>query len=1082
MRVKKSGSPFRYSGPGRHFSGKIGHSKFGRHQKGPRQKIFLQRNISKTIGQATGGPNSSATEVGGAAKGAVANGAETADNAFTTSSRSELIVFKMPSRSSPSNGSARNGEPTTRRSIRGLLNKPYDDPQAEMTLDLTNIRKKLNFGTNSISNKQRMAKRQKLDHVDCRCHLTIWDNRGSGASPLPLVTKSTYCRSINIDNGVHAIDNYFLELKIIPCAAEPLWHPVPILGKSDGDHFTADKDVRELGFGERQGAIVARYMHLPDAPEWNVPLSVFYLLEGCTYRTKYGLQVKSTWERADVANEATSKLSKGLDLDSFRLAKQKRTRLPVRAKEEQPPLPEEAPVGLKICYKLSGTIREHADAGEFRNTIVEGYGCPICPERDSHRLHELLSHFKSAHEKYDFSPSKQHRNPTTKKLTRIEMKVDTLVGNGRKESDEAIPPYENGDQDLTEGEAPLQPLFNSNRPFGLSLPTRTGPRYPLAAQVPDFREPTRKKAKAVLLQTRYPEREQVWTSSTHRPISPSEDPHSETDDEVDNSWQIEAHMESLDAVADKQGWSNNKRELTKRWDRHRMEERLEHSRYVSNSLIRFVRKQRVWLKNGDDELWQIFFDFLGSLKERRVIDDNVVADVNEFIFHDPPSDQVVDEMATREAVLDHAPSGTVASEGDESSGANSQVHDISGTGTTGEAEPSSQSDEAHLQLETSKEAPSPPCEQAELEEACEEPQHLIARDFKCGACLLPIKRLHMDTTYCTVEDCGSPGTKYHKRCALGELRVWNENRMPVRGDLSGPLPEVDKTAERNLKRWACRDCILKRWMNYRIAGHRGRMLVKRTQTEKDRERERGQEKKKKKKREEMSLLKMAALGSWNKRLREREAEQLEASSKGEEVVRDPCPQNESTTESPAESDSDSSDGYESDSPIEGTLDGPSWSSSGIAVQGGIVISLENSMETSVVDTRVMASADTPVANEWGLPDRGRARIATRDRSRTPARDRSIIPYRNRSATPIRKRMGTPIANKTSLPLRMGMGSAKRHSGAMRMGSPKLKAHKGPVATLKARANAAEKAKVAARVLAINERSGPSNLRFGSVAD
>jgi len=134
------------------------------------------------------------------------------------------------------------------------------------------------------------------------------------------------------------------------------------------------------------------------------------------------------------------------------------------------------------------------------------------------------------------------------------------------------------------------------------------------------------------------EPESVYTSISHRPVSPSEEPCSETDDEIDKEWQIATHMERLDLTAAKESWSQYKRELTKRWDRHRMEEQLEHSLYLSNSLIRFVRKQREWLKGSDDELSAAFsFDFLARLKDRRVIDDNVIADVNELIFVDGPT-------------------------------------------------------------------------------------------------------------------------------------------------------------------------------------------------------------------------------------------------------------------------------------------------------------------------------------------------------------------------------------------------------------------------------------------------------------
>jgi hypothetical protein len=67
-----------------------------------------------------------------------------------------------------------------------------------------------------------------------------------------------------------------------------------------------------------------------------------------------------------------------------------------------------------------------------------------------------------------------------------------------------------------------------------------------------------------------------------------------------------------------------------------MEERLEHDRYLPKSLIRFVRKYRQWLKNGNDDLLGVFIEFLQRLKDLKVIDDNVIVEVNEVVFQEHP--------------------------------------------------------------------------------------------------------------------------------------------------------------------------------------------------------------------------------------------------------------------------------------------------------------------------------------------------------------------------------------------------------------------------------------------------------------
>ncbi|KIX99489.1 uncharacterized protein Z520_05065 [Fonsecaea multimorphosa CBS 102226] len=1265
MHVKTSPYRFRYSGLGTQLSGEVtGDSTFELYWQSTRQKSFLQRNISlalkqhaawgeekpaalkpspnvsantQNIDKATGGAISSATEPDWEVKGVVVDGAETAETPFITSSQSELITFNMSSRSHPSGKNAAKGERTMRRSVRGILDKAHDYPGANLTLNLNSIRRKLNYRTNALTDTERLAKRQKRSYVECLCHLTIWDNR-DGSTTLPLVTKSSRCRVSRTEDGaqgyyvsleledpflvrrtdleVSILDengrsvpgithSYFLELKIIPCTADCVWPPIPIMGRSDGNHYTPE--MRKMGLEEVQGALVARYTHLPRALDPNVALSVFYVHEGRTYATKYGLQVTSYWELPDVDSQPTSKRGKGLDLDSFHVPpKQKKIYLPARRKKEQHTLPQEPPDGLEVRYDLSGTISGHANATqEFRNTVVRGYGCPICAAWETHRLQELLSHFKSIHAEYVFSPSAQRRDQKTKKLTQVEIKVDTVASVGKKEDDEAF--SLDGDHSLTGEEPPLQPLFGGNKPFELFAPAKSAPRYPLASQVPDFRIPNRKKAKAVPLQTMYDEPENVWTSITHRQVSPSEDPGSDSDDEVDNSWQITAHMERLDALADEQGWSKHKRELTKRWDRHRMEEYLEHSRYVSNSLIRFVRKERTWLKNGDYELWQVFFDFLGRLKEKHVIDDNVVADVNELIFQDPPHETSAEAMEICEVVPDCAPSTTPVSEQHESVGTSTPVHATSKKGTARNAEHDTQSTgTGHPQSETPMHADSPPLAQAELDEENKAPQPQISREFRCGACLLPIERLHRDTTYCVLKDCEWPGVKYHKKCALAMILAYIRENLPLRAYFDGPLPDVTPDTDQALKYWQCRDCVLKRWLmpweewegpwaeeseedseeewevgseeelevgsveelreeseeesdeewqqgseeeseeelEYLREGELEELaeelaeeleeLAKETQEALEREMaDKLQEKleqeleeelpaKKRKKREETLLVKIAAIGAWRQRQRQMEAERAEAdrkgnaevsdpgpsSPKGKEVVRDPVVPSRKGKEVVRDPVLPSRKGKEvvrdpvipSRKGKEVVRDPVVPSEKGKAVSRDLEPSRESRAATPIEnqpDAPAGAWSETPIGNTpgpssvngTGITGRGRTSTPIRDMSRPPIRDRSATPNRGRSPTPSRnrsgspsrqQRMGTPVAvDRMNLPMRM----KKRTGSPMRAGSPRPKGtSKDPVMALRGRASAQERAKVAAKVMTMNETSGLSRLRFVESAE
>jgi hypothetical protein len=710
-------------------------------------------------------------------------------------------------------------ERRTRRSDRfkDILDKVYNQVDAELVLDLKNIRKKLNFKSNFLEDGgERPAKRQKRDTVRCFCHLTIWDNRERFVA-IPLTTKSSFCRVTSTENGAHGffvdleleepftvkateirvpvdtsksssleiIDNYFLEIKIIPCREDSRWPPMPVLGKSDGDHFA--HDIKKTGSEELQGSIVARYTHLPTAPDGDVPLSVFFLHEGRTYRTKYGLQVSSTWQNAGAG--VIKQEDKGINLESFLQPPANPERAQPSTEPEQEPSPSRleslrrtARPNLEnqpeVCYSFSGAGADEPDlAQEFRNATTQGYRCPLCSALSFHKLSHLEFHLTNTHSKYTFSVvQKGRRNRLTNDLAQITIKVTQAVRTTVKKDDAEnekrlnwvapnapfdLDAFVSGDHSWASGKVSAKPDAKQSM-SNSSHAHKKGPRrYPLAKDVPDFRVANRKKWKAIPLETKNDddEPELVYTSISHRAVSPSEDARSETDDEIDNEWQIATHMERLDLIAAEEQWSPYRRELTKRWDRHRMEEQLEHSYYLSNSLIRFARKQKEWLKNSeDDELLLCFFEFLGRLKERNVIDDNVVVDVNELIFQDV--------SATAPETAEGRMSGSV------------KLHAATSSRSAGDPR-----DQTTLQ---------PP------------PRGAVNT---CPLCAKSVRPMHPSTTFCQDPTCLTPLQKYHKKCALaGPRSVKGKERAAE----SAPLGFAKQDEELRLKRFSCEQCKSRR--------------------------------------------------------------------------------------------------------------------------------------------------------------------------------------------------------------------------------------------------------------------------------
>lgn len=848
----------------------VGDFTFALYRQKARQKLFLQRNITRVLAShrkrrqrelASADTHLNLTKQprkqvdlseekpsetparNGLEEGASLDGSETSANPLVISSQAQRQQATMATRSLPSQSNGAKNERSTRRSIRGL-DRIYEETDAELTLDLSNIRKKLNFKTNSLDDSERPSKRQKRDTVRCQCHLTIWDNR-DGFAVRPLTTKSSYCRvtaTETMSNGYFVdlelekpfvvkatelkvpveikqgavttsalgiIDKYFLEMKIIPCRADSRWPPIPILGKSDGDHFA--HDIGKTGSELLQGAVVARYTHLPQAPEADVPLSVFFLHEGRTYRTKYGLQVISTWQKSRDTSKDITPGKYGLDLDSFKPERPNGIGLINGTKRETKPADLAKVNQPKVRYNFSPKLMQRREIDEeFRVATVKGYRCPLCT-MDSSKLHNLQFHLSTMHSKYTFSVQRPRRDPLSNHLAEIEIKVDMaqpvkspVQKKAEDEKDFML--------QVPEGAFDLPAFADRNdrrwpdEAFGKKIipkeptpPTtysskRPASGFPSATEVPDFREPQRKKYRPIKLNTRYAQDEPIWTSVSHRPVSPSEELYSETDDEIDDDWRIELQMENLDLAAKVQGWSDEERELRKRWDRHRMEEREEHPFYLSNCLHRFVRKHRTWLSSGNDKLLLAFWEFLNQLEELKVIDDSVIAEVNQIISDDVP--------ATTEN-----PAATVM-QTDRRSTERSGRASRSRTGTP---RPQKQ-----------------PAEPAQPQSQTRPQQQSKLAAYTCGLCGKKITKMHQNAILCADPECETSTSKYHKKCALESQHLRSENdqgRSQGKGkDREEPSQSMDKAT--SVQSWSCNTCVT-----------RQRDRVKAKELEKERERQ-----------------------------------------------------------------------------------------------------------------------------------------------------------------------------------------------------------------------------------------------------
>ena len=384
-----------------------------------------------------------------------------------------------------------------RSTRRPLVNHLTEQKGTVLQLTLSSIRKKLNFRSNRLDTSKtevydeddvRPRKRQRRDiPIECRCDVTIWDNRTDTKNFQPLVIASEKCFITvhKVINGVisHFVDidmptpisinsedlqvnvitpgkpdtmviadNYFLEIKLVPLMSDAdlvsggMWPPIPILSKSEGELFTTahkGRTAHEALFG----SLLARYTHLPIAPDQDVPLSIFYLSDGRCYKSKFGLEVCGMWIKQPEAHkvarikqeEGEASLLKrlfpalvdhrgrplGRDLEKTNTIKSS-TESNLRRSSRSSVRNGIKPVQslFEVTYVFDPKSKDSSK--ERRTATLKGLRCPACRIGIFETLTELRFHLSNFHHKYSFAlveENSRQATSTERPLTRVTIEV-----------------------------------------------------------------------------------------------------------------------------------------------------------------------------------------------------------------------------------------------------------------------------------------------------------------------------------------------------------------------------------------------------------------------------------------------------------------------------------------------------------------------------------------------------------------------------------------------------------------------------------------------------------------------------------
>jgi hypothetical protein len=609
--------------------------------------------------------------------------------------------------------------------------------------------------------------------------------------------------------------NYFMELKIWPSSKDrPPWPPIPLLeSKADGVVNRPNKSAHTI-LGDSLVAKYGQLPTTPSA-DVPLSL-FYLDSSGVMLRTKYGLELSGEWRESDMAidlDPPPADLSWVTDDNGNAFGRPQLESIPERRPRKRPrctsplvstprarPTPKSstklAPREPSVDYIWEADRNaKHLTQDTFLTTTISGLTCP-CRTFTAPDLQELRLHFLLSHEKLNFDLEEREVDETTGRIIAVTFRIRSTLPSGRRLETQLtntfiyqastdpfdLEAYLNGDTSWT-GVSPArsvpvikgprrkdrivaEPSFSNSssdarggqrKPSFRTDPLLEGRRglHPHLPPdlVPGFRQPKRPKHKpAHLVRKTGDNKMLMYDSIAQRPVYPSEDELSETDDEQGREWYLQHHIESLDVNGDYYDRPPERMELFRRWDRHRCEEQLDGLEFVSESLVRFVRKHKDWLCSDNNEVSNSWMRFLNDLKENRRIDVQVISHVHEMIHGSNRRSQLEREVT---------PAAQTGKEKDkESASAMGAVSARPGSDYDGDVEMTMAPghEEGAEATAILPKDPKRVALEAFYKVLISTPVHY------CGCCELEIVG-GKHAVYCAAPDCKAPQVGYHVDCA-----------------------------------------------------------------------------------------------------------------------------------------------------------------------------------------------------------------------------------------------------------------------------------------------------------------------------
>ncbi|KAH0566032.1 hypothetical protein GP486_000582 [Trichoglossum hirsutum] len=481
-------------------------------------------------------------------------------------------------------------------------------------IELKSLKRKRTAGRECLESiKQPPSKRMKSKLTRCRCELRIlgkglrddsmkllFQDRqfcnlsrvlggdGDTLAEIDLVEKAFFVKADRLleeaERGDHRtqtlLDHYTIEISFTSTGS-PGWPPEPFESEFTQSCTGSQHPLR----------LSSTFDDLPHCPQEKILLDVEGSFSGgpSIKSTEAELEIVTAWSRPPPPKLPVSLVQKqGSDI-------------------ERGPAPK-----AQVRYLIGPT---HYENGTKKKKKVVGYGCIFCENRRFRAIELLHFHLLTCHDNFKY---KVNARRSHERRARWDIHMDIADYRGSNDDDEderdmrwvrpkrpfILSRYLKGDDSWVTGKSPLPtpppapPQLSRSTSSARNSQTRQAPGAPTIIDpntVPDLPKPKTKKF-AVPPDGRY------YRSLTKRRLKEGE-MLSESDDDVDESWLIQKHKETIDDFADVFGAEKT---FMKRFDQHMLRENLCAQRYVPSSLIRFCRANREWLNTTDMlvEFWK----------------------------------------------------------------------------------------------------------------------------------------------------------------------------------------------------------------------------------------------------------------------------------------------------------------------------------------------------------------------------------------------------------------------------------------------------------------------------------------------